>query len=398
MRPLRCAAALGLVVFVAAGCGGASSPTTSLEDIPKAGSPGASAWTTDATLEEQPEGPRKPFGPEPPELLFGEQEELPLPSRHMVPKQGIQKTIDRVVGRVNKDIITLSEVQELAQPLIARLNSNLPPDKREEQVRKIQNRVLDEIINHRLQAQHAERLGVTASEGELDEAVADVMVKNNLTPKQFDALLQREGLTMEQYREKLKEQIVRRRVFNFEVVSRVQVTDADVRDFYRENAEKFIPPEEVVLSQIFIPLPTNGDELSRLAASKKADLVMSALRRGEPFAEVARAHSEDPTSSRGGKLGRFSKGDMMPAIESVAFEMSEGEIRGPISTDRGLHFIKVDRKWGDKPLPLPQVEENIKKHLTAKRRNGRYHEWMETLRGDAFIERVDLRKAPTGGG
>jgi peptidyl-prolyl cis-trans isomerase SurA len=398
MRLFRCAAAAGLVLIMAVGCRSSSSPTTKLDEVPKAGSPGASSWSTSSSLKSLPDGPRRIFGLEPPEMFFGEQEELPLPSRRMLPAQGVQKTIDRVVGRVNKDIITLSEIQELAQPVITGLPSALPPERRDEEVRKIQNKVLGMIIDHRLQTQHAERLGVSVSDRELDEAVADVMVKNNLTPEQFEVLLAREGLTMEQYREKIQEQIVRRRVYNFEVISRVQITDADIRDFYRENPKDFIPPKSVLLSQIFITLPTNGDEPTRLAAHNKADLVLSALRRGEPFAEVARAQSEDPTSNRGGRLGRFKKGDMMPALESAAFDMSEGEIRGPIPTDSGLHFIKVDRKWGDEPLPLERVGESIKRHLLAKRQNERYLEWMEILRSDAFIERADLRKAPGGGG
>ncbi|MDA2917711.1 hypothetical protein MYX64_12885, partial [Nitrospinae bacterium AH_259_B05_G02_I21] len=98
-------------------------------------------------------------------------------------------------------------------------------------------------------------LGIAVSERELDEAVADVIAKNNISPEQLDVLLGREGLTMDQYRQKLKDQIVRRRIFNFEVTSRVQLSDADVRDYYREHAQKFIPPPAVAVSQVFLALP-----------------------------------------------------------------------------------------------------------------------------------------------
>lgn len=398
MKVLWSMVALGLILALLGGCRSPASPTTSLEEIPAAGSPGASSWSASSSLESLPEGQRKPFGPEPPEMLFGEPEELPLPSRSMVPGQGAQKTIDRVVGRVNKDIITLSEVQELAQPVIASLPPDVPPEKRKEEIPKILNMVLDRIIDQRLQIQHAQRLGVAVLDKELDEAVFDVMARNNLTPEQFDALLAREGLSIEQYREKIKEQIIRRRVFNFEIVSRVQVSDVDVRDYYVDNPKSFTPPPAVVLSQIFISLPRNGDELAHLAAQKKARLVLEILKKGEPFASVARELSEDPTRSHGGKLGRFNKGEMIPALEKVAFQMSEGEIRGPIATDRGLHFIKLDKKWGDKPLSLGEVKTKVKEYLMKKKQSERYLEWMEVLRGDAFIERVNLQNSPDGGG
>ena len=395
---MRFAWALALVVLLAAGCRSPSSPTTSLKDVPTAGSPGATVWSQATSLEGLPEGPRKPFGPEPPELLFGETEEYPLPSRTMVPGQGVQKTIDRVVGRVNKDIITLSEVQELAQPIIARIPPNWPEERRKQEMLVVQNAILNKIIDHRLQAQYAKRLGVAVEARELDEAVADVMAKNNLAPEQFDALLAREGLSMEQYRGKIEEQIVRRRVYSFEIISRVQVSDSEVKDFYMDNIKQFVPPSAIALSQIFIALPPNGDEVARLAAHKKAELVLDTLKKGEPFAMVARAHSEDPTSGRGGLLGRFAPGEMIPDLEEAAFAMSEGEIQGPLPTGRGLHFIKVDKKWGDKPVPLEQIHEKVKQVLLNKRRNERYLEWMETLRGDAFIERVNLVSASAGRG
>ena len=403
MRRVKGWAALGpvfLFVFVllAAGCRGSTSPTTNLEDVPVAGSPSAYSWGGSSTLEGLSERPPDTLRPAPPEPLPPDEESMPLPSRFMAPGQGRQTTIDRVVGRVNKDIITLSEVQELAQPLIARLPKRMPRERREEEIRKIQNMVLDRIIDNRLQIQQAERLGVAVSDKELDEAVSSVMARNNLTPEQFDALLEREGLTMDQYREKIKDQILRRRVYRFEIISQVQVSDADVRDYYEDHLDKFVPPKAVALSQIFVALPVDGDELARRAARQKTDLILAALKQGEPFAEVARLQSEDPTAQRGGKLGRFAPGEMLPALEKVAFEMREGEIRGPIKTDRGLHFIKVDRRWGDRPMPLEKVANKVRAFLLAKKRKERYRRWLERLRGDAFIERVDLSKKLAAGG
>lgn len=321
-----------------------------------------------------------------------------MPSRSVVPTGARQTTIDRVMGRVNTDIITLSEVQELAQSIILRIRNELPPERHEKEIRKAQSIVLDRIIEQRLQVQQAERLGVAVSERELDEAVADVIAKNNISPEQLDALLGREGLTMDQYRQKLKDQIVRRRIFNFEVTSRVQLSDADVRDYYREHAQEFIPPPAVAVSQVFLALPSNGDEAARRAVHEKAARVLKALEEGEPLPELARAYSEDPTGALGGKIGRFAKGDMVPGLDKVAFEMREGEIRGPIVTDRGLHVLKVDRRWGDKPIPLEEIASRIRSVLLSQRRQERYKEWMETLRKDAFIERADLGQVPVDGG
>lgn len=397
MMSVRGIAALGLVVALAVGCR-SSSPTTSLENIPTAGSPGAYALGPGATLGSPEAGPRRVFGLDPPGLLDPGSDALPMPSRSMVPTEGHQTTIDRVMGRVNKDIITLSEVQELAQPLIMRIRDQLPPERQEKEVRKAQSIVLDRIIDQRLQVQQAERLGVAVAERELDEAVADVIAKNNISPEQLDVLLGREGLTMDQYRKKLREQIVRRRVFTFEVVSRVQVSEVDVRDFYREHLQEFVPPPAVAVSQVFLALPSDGDEAARQAVHEKAARILKAIEQGEPLEELARAHSEDPTAARGGKVGRFAKGDMVPDLDKVAFEMREGEVRGPIVTDRGLHVLKVDRRWGDKPLPLDRIASKIRARLLSERRQERYKEWMESLRADAFIERADLGKVPVDGG
>ena len=77
--------------------------------------------------------------------------------------------------------------------------------------------------------------------------------------------------------------------------------------------------------------------------------------------------------------------------------MLEGEIRGPIATDRGYHVLKVDKRWGDKPLPLERIAPEIRAKLLDLKREERYNEFIESLRGDTFIERADLGKAPAEG-
>jgi peptidyl-prolyl cis-trans isomerase SurA len=380
--------ALGLAVVLLAGCRGGKTPTTRLGEIPEAPSVGfGSLEGLETSAQGQATGPPEIFKPGPPEM-----EDLPTVGRALLSRPRLPKTIDRVVAQVNSDIITLSEVQELAQPIIAQIRAKVPKERQDEQIRKLLSKVLDQLIDHRLQIQQAKRLGIVVEEKELDAAVADVMAKNNLTREQFDRLLEREGLTLEQYREKLRDQILRRRVYNFEVVSRVQVSEAEVRDAYYERLEEFLPEPAVELSQIFVAFSPDGDESSRQEAYRRCEELLEALRQGEPFWELARAHSEDPTAAQGGRLGRFKKGDLLPALEEVAFSMEEGEIRGPIATERGLHLIKLDRRLGDKPLPLEEVAPRIRTQLLRAKRQERFEQWMRSLRQEAFIERAEIEQ------
>ena len=145
--------------------------------------------------------------------------------------------VDRVVAVVNDDIITMSDLQ------------------REESLKKSEvvhddRLVLEDMIDRKLQMAAAKRSGMDVTDKELADAVADIIKRNNMDMQQFGVALAKEGLTVEQYKAELREQITLSRLFNKYVRSNVNVDEAEARTFYQNNPKTYSLPEEISFDEV----------------------------------------------------------------------------------------------------------------------------------------------------
>ena len=179
--------------------------------------------------------------------------------------------VDRVVAVVNGEIITLSDLQ------------------REEALNKKSERKLDErniledMIDRKLQIGAAKRAGMDVTEKELADAITDISKRNNMDAKQFEAALAKEGLTLDQYKIDLREQMTLSRMFNKYVRSTIAVDEAEARAFYHKNIKNYTLPEEIHVRQIFLPLQENAKPDKIATIEKKAQEVYLRAKQGEDF-------------------------------------------------------------------------------------------------------------------
>ena len=171
---------------------------------------------------------------------------------------------------------------------------------------------------------------------------------------------------MAAYRADLKRQLLRFRVLNIAVGSRVNISDDEVRAYY-ERHMKDGSNVQVRASHVFVAIPEGADAAAAAEKQAQAQKILERAQAGEDFAKLARETSDDAaTRADGGDLGYFGK-DMLPkAIEELVFSMKVGDVRGPIRVDRGFHVIKlVDRKVKD-PKPFDEVKDDIRMQLRQK--------------------------------
>jgi len=234
--------------------------------------------------------------------------------------------IDRIVARVNDDVITLSELQEEGLPLFARLRENYTGSELAEQVQRAEREFLDQLILRRLQLQYASQIGITTSENEINAALKDVLTRNNLTQEQLTDLLTREGLTMQDYKDRLREQIILARLMNQAVRSRVSVDTREVEAYYKTHQDEFNQPAQARIRHIFFRIDPGVAQPQVDAVHARATRVLQEARNGSNFTDLARLHSEDATAANGGDLGFIKRGQALPEFEEVVFTMKEGDI------------------------------------------------------------------------
>src|SRR5262245_3462194 len=143
-------------------------------------------------------------------------------------------------------------------------------------------------------------------------------------------------------------------------------SDAAVQAYYdAHRADRFTAPEEIRARHILIKLAPDADEKQRAEARKKAEDALDKLKKGADFAKLAQQVSEDPGSaSKGGDLGLFSRGKMVPAFDAAAFALEPGALSEIVESPFGLHIIKVEEKLPGGPKPLEVVRQEIVQTLT----------------------------------
>jgi len=242
------------------------------------------------------------------------------------------------------------------------------------------------MVDELIVLQEGKRLGVEVTDDDVDRAVANVKRDNNVTSDaQFQYMLQSQNFTLDDYRDFLRRQMsiiqTRRKA-----LSGVEITDEEIKAYYEANKQDFLRPPSVHLRHILFRIPDDASAADIEAIQKKALKVLAELKGGADFTELALRNSDDPSASKGGDIGTISRGQMLPEFEAVAFELPVGQVSEPVRTKYGWHLIQVvDRAEGNYQ-PLPEISQKLREYLQEKRAQGKYQEWIEKLRDQAYVK------------
>lgn len=172
-----------------------------------------------------------------------------------------------------------------------------------------------------------------------------------------------------------------------EVVGKINVTEDDINLYYRAHQEEFRTPEMVRARHILIKVDKNASEEDKKKAKEKAEDILKRIKAGEDFVKLASELSDDPGSkSKGGDLGFFPKGRMVPDFEKVAFSLKPNEVSDIVETPFGFHIIKVEEKKESVQEPLEKVKDKVKDKVFADFRKAKVDEFVEKAMKDAGVE------------
>ncbi len=166
---------------------------------------------------------------------------------------------------------------------------------------------------------------------------------------------------------KIKENFLKQYAIG-KLLSNVKVEEKEAKEFYENNKDQFKSPEGVQASHILVE-----DE-------SKAKDILAEINNGLSFEEAAKNHSKCPSNERGGDLGFFSKGQMVPEFENAAFSMEKGEVSKPVKTQFGYHIIKLTDKKEADSKSFDDVKDDIYGQLIHKQQQVTYFEKVEELK------------------
>ena len=297
--------------------------------------------------------------------------------------------VDRVVGVIDSDIITLRELEAKAAPFIQELKAEKSAAEAAAQHDEVLRRVLDLEIGERIVAREikANRDRLQVGDKDVDRAIEELMKLNHLTREQLQSYLYSQGLTWREYQDQLRAQLERSRLFQARVQGKVQVADADARRRCLERQRLGASSQEICAAHVLVRVAAGSDAATVARAQTHAAQLRTDLAAGADFAAYALKHSAD-TSAADGALGCFGPGEMLEAFEKAAFALPVGEISQPVRTPLGFHVIKVtDRRTAaaagcDTAANL----EPFRQELYQEEMRRQEQLWIQDLRRKAFVD------------
>ena len=296
--------------------------------------------------------------------------------------------VDGIAAVVNKSVVLRSEVESVLDQMMQA--EPVPPGGDVAKAREARrSEILETLITEKLLEDEVRKLRVDVTDAEVDRVVKGTMAEHGLDEEKLQLALQRQGLTLDEYKDGLKKQLTKMKIIQLKVKSRVQVSDQDVKSNYAQRKTLDAGEFRVRARHILFLVPTGeGGRAQEQRAHEALARLRGGERLGERFAELAKELSEDPGSKeRGGDLGEFGRGEMVPEFERAAYTAEPGRVVGPVRTAFGWHLILVDERVALKAKPEEEALADIRKRLFEDEMEAQFRQYLEELKRDAHIER-----------
>lgn len=298
--------------------------------------------------------------------------------------------VEDIIARVNNDIITHTDFERGEKQMEDEAKQQFG-EQASEQIAKRQPDVLRDLIDQDLLVQKGKDLGINADD-ELIKRLDEIRKKMGLdTMDDLEKAAQEQGVSYEDFKNNLRNQIITQNVISQEVGAHIQMTREEEQKFYDAHKDQLEQPEQVRLSEILIgvPQPANDaepDPQQVAAAQAKADDVEKQLKAGAKFEDLAKKFSEGPTAQQGGDLGYFKRGALAKQLEDTTFAMKAGEVSQPIRTKQGFVILAVTEHPAAGLPPLSAVRGDIDQGIYLQKLQPALREYLKKLREEAYIK------------
>ena len=290
---------------------------------------------------------------------------------------------NRVVAVVNNDVITLYELNIRIKEMTGSAPEELM-QKNETMFRDAQRKILELLIDEKIAQAKIKELGIKVADRQVDNFLEKVKRDNQWTQEDLVAGLEKEGLSYEKYRERVRRDIERAQLIEYEVRSKIIIRDEVIQKYYEDHRGTFGIAEKVQLAGIFLMRKNMKSEEEMRELYKKAQDISAKLKAGADFSQMAANYSEGPGANQGGDLGQFTVDHLEAGLKSVVEALPEGGISDPLVRPNGIQIIKVVKKQTGKLRSLEEMKEAIYGILYQEEVNRRYQAWIKELRDSAY--------------
>ncbi len=299
--------------------------------------------------------------------------------------------VEDIIARVNDQVITSSDYD--------RALKEMDQDARQrgetmQQMEDDHKDLLRNLIDQQLWISKGKELGITG-ETELVKQLDAIRKQYNLASlEDLEKAAQQQGVSFEDFKANLRNQIITQDVMRQEVGRKVNVTPGEAYRYFLQHQKEYAQPESVHLAEILVSTnPPAADkntqmtDSARLALARaKADDIEAKLKAGGNFDQIARASSDGPTATQGGDLGKFERGNLAKVLEDATFSLKPGQFTQPIRTRQGYVILKVlEHNPGGIP-PFKDVEQQVEQAYYMSQMQPAIRQYLTQMREEAYID------------
>jgi peptidyl-prolyl cis-trans isomerase SurA len=290
------------------------------------------------------------------------------------------EVIERVVAVVNDDAIFLSELRRRAAPFLEQVISGASEQERKLRIDRLYEQFLKELIDEQLIEQAARKMNISVSSSEVDQAIDNVRTQNSLSPEKFWEAVKAQGFTEKQYRADVRKQLLRLKVTNQRVRSRINVNDETVKEEYEDRVRRARRRQRFHAAHVFLPLQPTATATEVSEAMKVAAQLRSTLTPANFDAAMAQRG--------GGDLGWLDQGDLPEPLENALLNLEPQQISAPVRGPSGIHIFELrERQSGGVALPpFEDSKEPIYRELLDRAMARQQEVFLAELRRGAVID------------
>jgi peptidyl-prolyl cis-trans isomerase SurA len=294
--------------------------------------------------------------------------------------------VDGIAAVVNGEVITLLELEKAGRLALEDRLRTAPANEQERLRREVLSEVLNQLVLVRIQSQRARQAGVQVSPAEIDAAILTIREDNRMSEEVLARLLQERGMTQEEYRSDIGDQIRLSKLVQREIRAKVTATEEEISTWFNEHRLDWYRPEKIRVRHLLLPLPAGASADEVEAARARANALLDRVKAGTDFATLVRAETPGAAADADPVSGELTRGELFPALEAAAFALPVGGVSEPVQSPAGFHLVQVAEKTPAYEPGLEDVRASIEQKIAERKTRERYDAWLKQLRSEAIVE------------
>ncbi len=271
--------------------------------------------------------------------------------------------VNRIAAIVDDEVITVHEVQTKSRQIVNAYLSQADeesPEQRQQRIRQLHKETLRALIEQKLLEREVARLGIPVEEQDVDNQIQSILSANHMTREELNQTLLREGKTMKEFRDQIRNRILTEQYVGIRMKDRVKVTEEEARSYYQLHLDEYIADIKVSLAEIRFNLPADADDETVRRVFDEAASTYESLLAGADFGQVALERSDGSTAAKDGYLGEFLLGaQLKKTYRRAAENLEAGQVSTVYRDTAGFFILKCLDRSNAGSKPFEEVRDRI---------------------------------------